>query len=82
MANSEMVSAKERQIAENRRTKPLAMLWSVPQFFCFSEKMISLDLLDIHFAIFYDFSQYLVKISLHCLKSMEYEFGGSNVSSL
>ena len=46
--------------------KPLKMLWSVPQGLFCSEKMMSLDLLDLHFVFFYIvFDQYLVQIGFH-----------------
>ena len=45
--------------------KPWAMMWSVPQVLFFSEKMTSLDLLDMHFVNLNDLNQYLVQIGLH-----------------
>jgi hypothetical protein len=39
--------------------KPLTRLWNVPHGFLFSEKMTSLDILDMHLVILGVFSQYL-----------------------
>ena len=52
-----------------------------PAGFFFSEKMTSLDILDMHFVNINDFGQYLQQIALICVKSMKYAFGGANLSS-
>ena len=54
-----------RQIAANRGTKPFAMLWSVPKGALLPEKMTSLEIVDMYFFKFADFSQHLVLISLY-----------------
>ena len=65
-----MVSGKLWQIASNSGTKPLAMLWSVPQVL-FSAKTMSLDFVDMHFVDSNSLNQYLVQISLHLSETHE-----------
>ena len=58
------------------------MLWSVLQVFVVSDKMMSLNLLDMHFVFAYDVSQYLVTMSLQLSQINEMSFfGGSKLSS-
>jgi hypothetical protein len=58
------------------RNVPLAMLWSVPQGLFFSDKMTSLDILDMYFVKFDDFRQYLVLISFYLFQINEIYFWG------
>ena len=57
------------------------MLWSVPAADFFSEKMTSLEIFDMYFLKFDDFSQHLGLISIYLSKINEIYFWGAKISS-